>query len=279
MVIIVQAPASTANLGPGFDVAGFAVARYVWVTDSADAPLPDGAAQWDKCGPEHIARIAYEKAGGTGDIWFCFELEPGRGLGFSAAARAAGAVLARLTQGDSAPDAQRLAYPVVAGIEGHGDNAAPAVFGGLHVIAGDLAHRIDGQLPGNYLAWVPTKLSTPTDESRLQLPNQVDRAEAVFNLGRFGLLMAAVYENRPDLLALATQDQLHQPFRLEQCGPARRAITIALEAGASAAWLSGSGPTVFVVAPPSMVEAVVEALPADGQVLRLLPDNTGAVAV
>ena len=127
-----RAPGSSANLGPGFDVLGVAFTRYAWASNEPG--------EGDPCGPDHIARIAYEQAGGEGPIWFGFELEPGRGLGFSAAARAAGAVLARIEQGDSPSEARDRAYPVVADIEGHGDNAAPSVYGGVHVIAGDVQH-------------------------------------------------------------------------------------------------------------------------------------------
>lgn len=265
-----RAPGSSANLGPGFDVLGLALTRYVWASDE-----PGG----DACGPDHIARIAYEQAGGTGPIWFDFDVEPGRGLGFSAAARAAGAVLARLQQGDDPAAARAAAYRVVAAIEGHGDNAAPSVFGGLHVIAGDRQHRVAAPFPGRILCWVPGDLSTPTDESRLELAASIDRSDAVFNLGRVALLLAAVYEGDLSLLATACQDRLHQPHRLRRCPAAAGAIDAAIEAGAAAAWLSGSGPTVAVVADAATVDAVASALPASGKVLHLDVDVDGAIVV
>ncbi len=265
----VRAPGSSANLGPGFDVLGLAVTRYVWADDEG---------RGEPCGPEHIARIAFEAAGGTGPIWFEFELPPGRGLGFSAAARAAGAMLAKLQAGHAVDDAQRLAYPVVANIEGHGDNAAPCVFGGLHVIAGDLNHRIARPIPGNLLFWVPD-IETWTDHSRAALAASVDRADAVFNLGRVGLLIAAVYEQRLDLLSTAMQDRLHQPSRFVDCEQSAKAYEIALQAGASAAWLSGSGPTVAVVVDDEAKSVVADALSESGDVLDLVMDEAGAVPV
>lgn len=264
-----RAPGSSANLGPGFDVLGVALARYVWAADEGEG---------EPCEPDHIARVAYERAGGTGPLWFGFDLEPGRGLGFSAAARAAGAVLAHLRQGAEPAEAQRLAYPVVAGIEGHGDNAAPAVFGGIHVIASDLAHRLPVGLPGRFLWWVP-ELETATDESRKVLDPIVSRADAVFNLGRLGLLMAALYEGDLSLLRRATEDRLHQALRLEHCTPARDALTAALEAGAAAAWLSGSGPAIAIVVDDDHLDAVATGLPPAGQVLQVEVDHTGAVPV
>jgi homoserine kinase len=265
----VRAPGSSANLGPGFDVLGLAVARYVWVADEG---------QGEPCGPDHIARLAYEQAGGAGPIWFDFELEPSRGLGFSAAARAAGAVLAYRQQGLDQAEAQEAAYQVVAEIEGHGDNAAPSVFGGTWIIAGDVHHRIPRDVPGRLLFWVPD-LETLTDDSRACLPPYVPRADAVFNLGRIGLLMAAIYEGRIDLLARATEDRLHQPQRLATCEPAAKAHEGALAAGAAAAWLSGSGPSVAVVVDDEHRHAVEAVLAESGRVLEPGPDHQGAIPV
>ncbi len=265
----VRSPGSSANLGPGFDVLGLAVARYVWAFDDGDGP---------PCGPDHIARIAYERAGGTGPIWFDFELEPSRGLGFSAAARAAGAMLASLQQGLDHRRAQAATYDVVADIEGHGDNAAPAAFGGTWVIAGDCRHRLGQEIPGQLLFWVP-ELETLTDDSRACLASTVSRQDAVFNLGRIALLVAAIYEGRVDLLARATEDRLHQPPRLAACEQAAKAYQAALAAGAAAAWLSGSGPTIGIVVEPEHRQSVEAALGDTGQVLDLAIDTEGAVQV
>lgn len=273
----VRAPGSSANLGPGFDVLGLAVARYVWVWDEEDPARP-GAPLGNPCGAEHIARIAYEQAGGTGQMWFDFELEPSRGLGFSAAARAAGALLAKLQQGHDLKTAQDLAYEVVADIEGHGDNAAPAVFGGTYIIADEVCHRVGAPFPGNLLFWVP-EFETLTDDSRACLAPTVERSAAVFNLGRIALLIAAIYEGRLDLLNQATQDRLHQPERFAACDMSAKAYTAALEAGAAAAWLSGSGPTVAVVAADDQLDAVSTVLAETGKVLPLIIDETGAIPV
>jgi homoserine kinase len=267
-VTCVRAPGSSANIGPGFDVLGIALSRYAWASDEPGTG--------DLCGPDHIAKIAFTEAGGEGDLWFSFDLEPGRGLGFSGAARAAGAVLAHLLHGADINQAQQLAYPVVAGIEGHGDNAAPSVFGGIHVIAGDLNHRIAAPLPGRLLCWVPER-ETPTDDSRLELAPMISRADAVFNLGRVGLLVAALYEGDLGLLRRATEDRLHQPRRLAACEEARVALEAALDCGAAAAWLSGSGPAIAIVAAEEAVGAVVDGLPAEGKVLHLDVDQRGVV--
>lgn len=225
----VISPGSSANLGPGFDVLGVALDRYVWASDEPTCSGRGGESCWD----DHIARIAFERAGGKGDLYFGFDLTPGRGLGFSAAARAAGAVLARVLAGDDPLEARRVAYDVVNELEGHGDNAAPSVFGGTFVIAGDLAHRLSVDPPGNFICWVPESV-TPTEESRACLATEVPRADAVFNLGRVGLLVAAFYEQDPTLLRRATEDRLHQPPRLAAQPASAAALEAGLDAGAHA---------------------------------------------
>ena len=231
------------------------------------------------CGPDHIARIAYDLAGGSGEVFFDFELPPSRGLGFSAAARAAGAVLAFLEQGHDIAESQARGYEIVLQLEGHGDNAAPAVFGGLHVIAGGENHRLQASLPGQLLLWVPELDTTPTDESRAKMSATVTRADAVFNLGRVGLLIAALYENDASLLRRATEDRIHQPERLAAAPQTGQAMNAALNAGASAAWLSGSGPTVAMVVDPEVCQVVSAALPSTGRVLVADLDILGAVPV
>ncbi len=276
----VFAPASTANLGPGFDVLGLALNRHCWVSDTP--PDAKGFSKKVKveaevCGPDHIARIAYEAAGGSAPIWFGFGFAPSRGLGFSAAARSAGAVLAKVQEGLSNEQAQLAAYPLVCDLEGHGDNAAPAVFGGLHVIVDNKNHRLNLAVPGRLLAWVPNDATTPTDASRAVMPTQIDRVDAVFNLGRIGLLVSALYEGDLSKLAQATQDRLHQPARLDAAPDSKLALDSALEAGAAAAWLSGSGPTITIITEASKVEAVAAALPGDADILQLEVDTLGAV--
>ncbi len=266
---IVSAPGSSANIGPGFDVLGLAIGCHV---RAANEPLGDDA----PCGADHIARIAYEMAGGSRELFFDFELPPGCGLGFSAAARAAGAVLAFLERGLDIDEAQELGYRIVCELEGHGDNAAPAVFGGIHIIAGGYNHRLQATLPGELLLWVPELHTTPTDESRAKMPATIDRADAVFNLGRLGLLIAAMYEGDATLLRRATEDRLHQPARLAAAPETKQAVEAALEHGAYAAWLSGSGPTVAIVVEPGGADALGAILPSTGRLLTPTLDTRGA---
>jgi homoserine kinase len=242
-----------------------AITRHAWVSDHGEG---------EPCPPGHLARVAYETAGGRGEVWLTHDIPPGRGLGFSGAARAAAAVLASVQRSLPIDEARREAYPVVARLEGHGDNAAPSVYGGVQLVAGPVVHRVPVRLRAGLLVWVPDA-ETLTDESRACLPPRVERGDAVFNLGRTALLVCALAEDRPDLLRVATEDRLHQPARLAASPASRAALDAALAAGALAAWLSGSGPSVAVVVDDGQADAVAAALPR-GQVLRVAVDQDGA---
>jgi homoserine kinase len=248
-------------------VLGLALNRYVYANDEGDGDL---------CWHDHIARIAFEMAGGTGDIWFRFDVPPGRGMGFSAAARAAGAALAYAQKGWDADRLQRDAYTIVERLEGHGDNAAPAAFGGIQVIIDSDHHRLATDLPGELMLWVPRESSTSTDENRAGMSSTVDRSDAVYNLGRLGLLVASLYENDVSLLSRATEDRLHQPNRFIQ-QPASKAAYDAARAAGAAAWLSGSGPSVAIVVAPGGASDVAARLPSVGDVLHVDPDLKGTV--
>ncbi len=285
-VTVVSAPASSANLGPGFDVLGLALDLRVRVADEPFAPESSAQASpqpspqrlpQQSCGPDHIARIAYEAAGGDGPIWFDFDVPAGRGLGFSAAARAAGAALALAQSGETHDEMQRRAYDVVFDLEGHGDNAAPAVFGGIHVIAGDVHHRLDATFPADLVVWVPHEATTSTDKSRSAMGDTVGLDDAVFNLGRVALLVAAIHEQRPELLRHATADRLHQPGRLAVATESAATLEAGLAAGALAGWLSGSGPSIAFAVESACVGEVIEALPESGDIYPLPVDQRGAV--
>lgn len=256
---------------------GAAISRYAWVSDVGPMPdRPNHSAE--PCGPDHIATIAHRAAGGTGPLWFAFDLHPGRGMGFSGAARAAAATLAGLQQGLDTDAARFQAYRVVAELEGHGDNAAPSVFGGIHIVAGPHQHRIADRLPAELLLWVPNNESS-TDESRRVLSAAVDRADAIHNIGHTALLVAALYEGDPWLFAQAVEDRLHESARFESLTTSRDAAAAAHAAGAYATWLSGSGPSVGVLTAPDRVGAIRRALDSTGVVEQLSVDVDGAVPV
>jgi len=251
----ISVPASSANLGPGFDALALAVElRFhldVGEPRSDDSvPLPD----------RHPASEAYRQAGGEGQLFAETKIPPGKGLGFSGAARVAGAAAASLARSGAVHHAELL--EAVSAAEGHADNAAASVYGGFAVAAGGRSIRI-APPPLCFVAWIPDA-ETSTSSSRSRLPEQVSLADAVHNVGHASLLVAALATRDYDALRVACEDRLHQSARLAEQPESGAAIAAALAAGAHAAWLSGSGPTVGALTDPSEAVDLASELPDGG---------------
>ena len=271
----VRVPASSANLGPGFDVLGMALTLHAWL--GCGRP-PGGAAVVDD---HHPASVAFRRLGGAGPLWVRSPIPMGRGLGFSGAVRVGGATAAVVQRdgvgalADEAASAEILA--VASELEGHGDNAAASWRGGVVVATGDGVVDVPLAFDPGVVVWIPDATTTSTDRSRTTLPTSVPRADAVFNLGRVAAFVAACAAGDAGALAAATQDRLHQSLRLERVPSSAAAMRAGLEAGAWATWLSGSGPTVAMFCEPGRCEEVAAALPADGHTKQLRIDHEGVV--
>ncbi|MFZ9222990.1 MAG: homoserine kinase [Actinobacteria bacterium] len=275
-MIRVSVPASTANLGAGFDSLGLALSLHL------EAGLVhDGQPSTVRvCDAHHPTHVAFRRAGGVGEVWSSGGIPMGRGLGFSGAARVAGALLA-IAQRDSvvvanSHDGRLSAFRTAAELEGHPDNAASSALGGFTVAAADRAIRVPVAVYGDVVVWVPEN-TTSTKESRTKLSQTVSLADAVWNISRSSLLVAALATGDVAALHDATQDRLHQDVRLAMVPDTKRAMRAALDAGAWAAWLSGSGPTMACLCEPSRVDTIAMALPRSGQVHRLRIDMSGPV--
>jgi homoserine kinase len=294
MSIDVRVPATSANLGPGFDVLGLALGLYNEIGyDEADrvtvAIEGEGAGRLDPGAGNVVARaarMAYETAGRPfpGAAIRCVNrIPPARGLGSSAAAWVGGLVAANAMLGLPLDRDALLALACRA--EGHPDNVAAALLGGLTVscVSGEGVCAVSLPVPADLL-WVvlvpDTESSTP--EARAILPQTVTRADAVFNLQRMGLLLAALASGRLAALGVAMEDRLHEPQRqalFPWMAAARRA---ALEAGALGCVLSGSGPSLLAVvrggAEPvaRAMEGALTAAGVGGRALPLPVDTTGA---
>jgi homoserine kinase len=239
-------------LGPGFDCLGLALAI------TADITLSIGQANGEPSGGLGAlvtagARAAFRAAGHDAPAEMTVSVDGGipiaRGLGASAAGRAAGLVAANALMGDPLTPDDLLSLG--AGLEGHADNMAPALFGGLQAVAreGERWLRIGVPLAAGLkvVLFVPD-FEMPTQESRKRLPTQLSREDAVFNTQRVALLVAALSQGRWDLLDAATQDRLHQPVRGEIFPALNDIFAAAKEGGAHAAYLSGAGSTVAALA-------------------------------
>jgi homoserine kinase len=273
----VSAPASSANLGPGFDCLGLALDLPFELVTEADAP--EGFLEVEST---HPAAVAFAAAGGdpTTSLRWRSPIPPGRGLGFSGAARVAGAHLAGLLDGLDETAARRGAFVVAAALEGHPDNAAASAYGGFTVSAGDRVVSMPLQVPVSVIVWSPSN-RTSTDASRRGLADRLDRADAVFSIGRAALWVAAVASSELGLLRTACQDRLHQPGRLVSQPESAAVLELLLgEEAVLAAWLSGSGPTVAaLVAADSDTGPLEETLPEEGRVQILDVCTSGVSAV
>lgn len=275
--LVVRVPGSSANLGAGFDVLGMALDLHL---DVGTGVAPSRAHQAEE---RHPSSIAFEALGGTGPIWVRTSIPMGRGLGFSGAARVGGAALAVAQRTPSADDdtitaASDEILGATSLLEGHGDNVAASLLGGIVAWVGSraLSLRVGPQLASAALVlWIPDA-TTATDRSRATLAAEVPRADAVHNLGRVAQFVLAVEHDEPTLLAGATDDRLHQAARLEFVPEAQGAIDAGMSAGAWCAWLSGSGPTVALFCPIASAGAVTAALPPVGHTKTLRIARRGA---
>ncbi|MFM7685634.1 MAG: homoserine kinase [Actinomycetota bacterium] len=272
--MLVRVPASSANLGPGFDTLGMALALHAEV--GLGEP-PEGLRVADE---HHPATVAFRRNGGEGSLWVRSTIPMGRGMGFSGAVRVGGAVAAHAQRHGADPElltgALSELLQLTTELERHADNVAASLYGGVVATAGGRAVRVPMSFDPAMVMWVPSFV-TSTDESRTALPASVPLADVVFNLGRTALLVAALAAGDVDSLREATRDRLHQDIRLAAAEPSRLALQAALGAGAWAAWLSGSGPTVAVMCAIDEAEELAAALPSDGHTKVLRIDHAGAV--
>jgi homoserine kinase len=281
---VVRAPASSANVGPGFDSLGVALTLYA---DVGTGLAPDGARQADE---HHPASVVARRLGAGDALWVRSRIPMGRGLGFSGAVRVAGAIAATVARDgiradlpdaaveDVAAHVRAVAEEVLhvtAELEGHADNVAASLLGGVTAAAGDRAVRVPLGLDPQVIVWTPDT-TTSTEQSRRGLPSTVDRADAVFNIGRVAMLVAALAAGDVGALRDATRDRLHQDARFAQSPRSKAALDVGLDAGAWCGWLSGSGPTVAFLCARSDGGDLRDALPADGRVRVLEVDRHGA---
>ena len=289
MTVVVRAPATTANLGPGFDCAGAALDLWneLEVTPGGGAISLEGEGA-DELPRDagHLALRAFALVAPLDGHSFRFvnRIPLGRGLGSSAAAIAAGLVAGLAVAGDDAsPEAiVERGLP----LEGHADNLAPAILGGVCLIwrNGDgVTHpcRVADDMPLAAIVVVPDA-RVSTEASRGRLPASVSHADAAAASARAALLGAAIAAGDANLLMAAFRDEkLHEPYRVEDA-PLLRELRDDPVDGAMGLTLSGSGPSVVVWAEKDDAPSVAAALEArfpESRVLSLSIATTGAATV
>ncbi|WP_240759750.1 homoserine kinase [Phytoactinopolyspora endophytica] len=299
--VVVRAPATSANLGPGFDTFGLALSMHDVVEASAyferdvaseRAPLTltvDGVGADDVPRDEtHLVvramRRCFSELGAEPASLelSCRNVLPhGRGLGSSSAAIVAGVLAARGLAGQETTSGSAIdgVLDLASRIEGHPDNVAPCLLGGFTIAwTGDdgVAHatRLNPHPEIVPVICIPS-VALATTTARGLLPQAVPHTDAARNAGRAALLVEAV-TRRPDLLVEATQDRLHQAYR-EPAMPESIALMSALRQRGLPAVVSGAGPSILVLARGDEVSRVREL--ASGWDVRAVPvDAVGAVA-
>lgn len=261
MEVSVKVPATTANLGPGFDALGLALDLWNEATFSPadDFSLTihgEGANSLPRDSHNLVIRVAQQLADRLRPaatlrpfhVDCINRIPPGAGLGSSAAAVLAGLLGANALLGE--PFTRKDILQIAAEIEGHPDNVAPALLGGLVVSTVDegrmIAHQIVGArnfVPLEITVVIPN-FEFPTQEARASLPEMVPLKDAVHNISRAVLVAEALRTGDLDLLGRAMYDSLHEPYRLTLIPGAREAMEAAKRAGAAAVALSGAGPSL-----------------------------------
>jgi homoserine kinase len=257
----VSAPATTANLGPGFDCLGMALDLWNCVevlppSATEGEPLVEVIGEGEGKLPTDHSNLVYRA------MEFLFheadealpplrlrchnQIPVKRGLGSSAAAIAGGlaAANALCSHNFSSEDLLEMA----ATMEGHPDNVAAAVLGGLRLVVTDeqQLYTVPINVPSEVRAvlFVP-EFGISTSDARRVLPGKVSIADAVYNAARTALLVTGMLTDHPEYLSVATQDRLHQPYRQSLFPPMKVIFAAARAAGALGVFLSGSGPTIL----------------------------------
>ena len=261
--VIINVPATTANLGPGFDSFGFAL--DVWnrvVVERADSfsmTISGEGADRLQVGEDNMiprmARRALESLGAEVPP-LRFECQnaipPTRGMGSSSAALVAGlaAGLAFGGKDMSTPATKKLLLQLAAEEEGHADNVAPAIYGGFQIAfeTGEqwITQRVDLPSGMQCVLFIPDD-EMSTTAARACLPDALPYKDAVFNISRASMLVNCFATGQFDPLRYAMEDRLHQQYRTHMF-PFEPFIKTALEAGAHGAFLSGAGPTILAIA-------------------------------
>jgi homoserine kinase len=274
-----RAPASSANLGPGFDALAVALGLYVEVTVEPAERLSmstSGEGSELAADASHLAAQVASAVAGHDHLAITVhsDIPVGRGLGSSAALALAAAAAA----GASDPMA------VAARVDGHPENAAASALGGLVAAAtvddATVAYRLPLDPELAFVVLVPDR-PLPTREARAALPVSVPHRDAAFNLGRMGLLIAGLAD-MGRLIGAATEDRLHQGPRSRLFPEADVLLAGLIEAGALASCWSGAGPALLALCSPAGAAGVAEAgrtLLADaavaGRVLQPAADLAG----
>ncbi|BFH61191.1 homoserine kinase [Paenibacillus azoreducens] len=258
--VCVRVPASTANLGPGFDTLGMALSLYSWIGMKASDETVirlygsemEGIPTDKKNLVYQVAQMVFREAGihlPELEISMYSDIPLTRGLGSSASAIVGALYAANALIGS--PLSEARLFDMATAIEDHPDNVGASLFGGLITAIWDGEHadyiRMQPHEDLEVLVVIP-EFQLSTSEARKVLPDKISRKDAVYNISRSSLLVAALCQGRLDLISRAMSDRLHQPYRAELVPGMAEILDHAAEHGALGIALSGAGPTLLALA-------------------------------
>ncbi len=274
--VMVSVPATTANLGPGFDCIGAALTEYnhfeftLLDTDTLDLSITVTGKEASRvsCDRTNLVYQSFvqfyqhlKKTPPNVAIDIQLGVPLARGLGSSATAIIGGLVAGNQLAGEPLCLSEIMELAIA--IEGHPDNVVPALLGNCQLSVGET---------GNWqicpIAWHPDLIPVvaipnfelSTQQARSVLPNHLSRQDAIFNIAHLGLLIKALETANSDWLIMALDDKLHQPYRQQLITGYDDLKTAALSAGAYGMVISGAGPTLLGLTPPNQAEKVVSAM-------------------
>lgn len=272
--VTVRVPASTSNLGPGFDCLGVALRIYNEITISRGRGESSGKMA------RSAAHSFFQRAAAKPFAFSCDitgEIPPSRGLGSSAAIRLG--VVHGLNDLAGRPLQRREIFELCARLEGHPDNAAPACFGGFNVVRGLERQTFTVSAQLHFVLLIPN-FEIATVKARALLPSRIDRLQAVENSRNACAITAAFASREYQSLGGAFVDHLHQPFRKKLIPFLNDVIAAAESAGALGAFLSGSGSTICAVtlrSPEKIARSMLAAADSPGgRTIITTADNRGA---
>lgn len=282
-------PASSANLGPGFDCFGIAWQCYneIEFIPREEGLLISGCAE-KYCNEDNLAYKAYHAAmtwagqreSGLEIRFGRTDIPVSRGMGSSAALIVGGVVAANAIHGLELSGSELLA--IATSVEGHPDNIAPALFGGFTVSAMDGIAAVTTHFPISeklFFTLLIPDFELSTELARSVLPEAVSRQDAIFNISRSALLIKALERGDRQLMRIALEDKLHQPYRTKLIQGFETAEAAAKKLGAMGICISGAGSTLLCIADrpefsAEMEETLKESLPG-WKVLGVKPDLQG----
>lgn len=289
-MVRVKVPASTSNFGPGFDSLGLALSLYATLCfwEDEDGLVIEGCDDIYKT-EDNLAVVAYKKVLTRLGVPFQnlglrieSDIPVSRGLGSSASLIVAGLLAGNAAHG--AKLSKSTLFALAAEIEGHPDNVAAALFGGFTAsmvqngVPNMARYQIDPSL--RFLALVPD-FEVTTHEARAALPHEIPLDDAVFNVTRMGVLLKALEHGDDPLITASLDDRLHQPYRAKLIPGYEQVREMAIEAGCTSFFISGSGSACMCVyrndSFPARMQERIAPLPHAWRALELTIDHEGAI--